>query len=751
MSSAGGSRGVQVPRLGTLIVLAAAIAAGGVAWLEMRAGRASRSEVEFSEADPIDRLRSIEALVEEDPDAVEKLISLATDTDARMRRDALFGLGRLGPDAAAALPQVRERLRDADPQVRSYALTALDRICEDRLEVSSAAVTQLADPDQGVRDGAGRYLRGASSSVLPAVLELAHSEHQATRDHVVRIIRRMDRRCEHPEVTAVLRELVNDPDAGVRIDAGRGLVDRGAANLADVRLWLAADDSATACLALEAIDSLGPEREELFPLLIERAQRPPSNWTPIRFGDFGQISNRDNAEYVYLMGLLRALARFGTAARPSVGALLEQIEALPARERSYYSYALLAIGADPDEVLRLVAPTQTNEDSRDNGWFAALLARCKPDQARERATSLIERQASNPLQIDAADLAELSELAAAVPAAVPLLAALLAHQDEQPRMRAVEGLENSGAAAGTAVPALLELLEREGPGSANGRRVIEALGKIGPAARAAAPRLAQLLEAPFETLDEGNAKWYDPRYAALRALGRIGNDAPEIVAAIRSQLARDESPRGPRNAGDDLCLESLKALIRLGGTALESSAVLGLLDDPMPSVRAQAAAVVPRFCADEATALDRLTRALGDEDPFVQSAAALALGELGRSAAPVAEQLRELARDGRNAGPNGRRAGSQMSETPGPRALGDEDPFVQSAAALSLGEVGRSAAPVVPQLREPARDGRNASPNWRRSGSQMSETLGLGDLDLRRLSVARAAAMALAKIDPVPK
>ena len=695
MSSAGGSHGVQVPRLETLIVLAAAIAAGGVAWLEMRGGGVNRSEAELDEAGPFDRIRSIEALVDEDPDAVEKLSALVVDSDARVRRDALFGLGRLGPDAAAALPQVRERLRDADPHVRGYALTALVRICDDPVEVSSAAVRQLSDPNDGVRDAAGRYLRNAGPSVLPAVLEFAHSEQQATRDHVVRIIRRVDRRCEHPEVTEALRELLNDPDASVRIDAGRGLVDRGAANLADVRLWLAADDSATAYLALEALGNLGPEQEELFPLLIERARRPPSHWNPIRFGDDGQISFRANAEYTYRMALLRALERFGTAARPAAEALLEQIEALPARECSYYANALLDIGADPDEVLRLVSPVRSSENPEDNGWFAALLARCKPELARERAASLIERHAGNPMQIDAGEAAELSGLAAAAPDATPLLAALLAHPDEQTRMRVVAGLERSGAVAAPAVSALVELLGREGPGSPNGRRVIEALGKIGPAARAAAPRLAQILDAPFEKPDERiprNSSWYDPRSAALRALGRIGDGAPEIVAAIRGRLVRGESSPSRRNAGDDLCLEALKALIRLGGTALESSDVLGLLDDPLPGVRAQTAAVVPRFCTDDATALDRLKRALGDDDPFVQSAAALALGKLG------------------------------------PRA-----------------------APAVPQLRELAGDARNAGPNWRRAGPQISEVVGLGDQDLRRLSVARAAVMALGKIDPAPK
>src|SRR5262249_55401140 len=151
------ARGVPWPRLSQVLVVVAAVARG---WLWGAAFQSSGPDQEPRppHGDPIDRMRSLEGLVQEGGDALPQLIPMLSSDDPVKRRDALYGLGRLGPEAAAALDAIRERLSDDDPRVRDYALTALARITAREEEAIAAATTLLADRDAGVRQSAERLL-----------------------------------------------------------------------------------------------------------------------------------------------------------------------------------------------------------------------------------------------------------------------------------------------------------------------------------------------------------------------------------------------------------------------------------------------------------------------------------------------------------------------------------------------------------------------------------------------------------------
>jgi HEAT repeat protein len=81
------------------------------------------------------------------------------DPDARMRKQAAFTLGNIGPSDPAALPALIGALRDADAGVRAEAILALVKYGAGAQEaVPSLTEVQRNDPDPKVREYAGKAL-----------------------------------------------------------------------------------------------------------------------------------------------------------------------------------------------------------------------------------------------------------------------------------------------------------------------------------------------------------------------------------------------------------------------------------------------------------------------------------------------------------------------------------------------------------------------------------------------------------------
>ena len=120
-------RGLPVPRLGTVCLLASAISACWVAWVEIDPVVDSAAP-SLQPVDPYEHLRSIDEIVENDPDAAARLVGLLSDDDPRTRADALIGLSRLGGAASQTVEAVRDRLSDEVPAVRNHALAAFARV-----------------------------------------------------------------------------------------------------------------------------------------------------------------------------------------------------------------------------------------------------------------------------------------------------------------------------------------------------------------------------------------------------------------------------------------------------------------------------------------------------------------------------------------------------------------------------------------------------------------------------------------------
>lgn len=203
--------------------------------------------------DPAGRREAVafwEAVGEALPSALEALLAAGRDPDRAVREKAVQALARLGRNAYAALPTLRSALKasslwDTDEAIRFSALAALLHDAEPSRPPLEELIRSLDDPSAPNRFSAAQALgeRGQESS---------------------------------PAVGLLLQKALNDPDAGVRIEAAMALykIDRRVDKILpflvhalqdpdEVRRWVAAD-----CLG-----EIGPAAREAIPHLREALGR----------------------------------------------------------------------------------------------------------------------------------------------------------------------------------------------------------------------------------------------------------------------------------------------------------------------------------------------------------------------------------------------------------------------------------------------------------------------------------------------
>lgn len=221
-----------------------------------------------------------------------------------------------------------------------------------------------------------------------------------------------------------------------------------------------------------------------------------------------------------------------------------------------------------------------------------------------------------------------------VPAVDPLGRALAS---EKPNVRAGAAyiLREMGAQSRGAVPALARAA-----GDPNARvrwYALDALAAIGPGAAPAVEALIPLV---------GHEERLTRR-RAIAALGRIGPKAKAALPAIT-------------NAEQDGADASVRLAAELAARQINLEAV------------------VEQSLQDASDEVKQLVKRLQDESPHESSAAARALGKLGRDAAEAVPALAQ--------------------------ALQRDDKWVREAAAEALGEMGRDARPFVTALQAAAQD-----------------------------------------------
>ena len=160
------------------------------------------------------------------------------------------------------------------------------------------------------------------------------------------------------------------------------------------------------------------------------------------------------------------------------------------------------------------------------------------------------------------------------------------------------------APAEQAVPALIELIQRE-----PAVMPIDALSEYGPEAKAAVPTLVRLAGE-----DELNS---EIRWNAVRTLGKIGAEAVEAIPALVEQL---------QNSIPSIREHAAEALGDIGPAAqAEAEALLPLLSDTVTKVRRDAARSLGQIQAPAEVAGEPLKKLLTDPEPIVCEAAQKAL------------------------------------------------------------------------------------------------------------------------------
>lgn len=721
------SRGVPLPSIWQMLLVAAVVCVGVVLWSALPKRPPSQSEL--SAQGSIQKLQAVEALVARGSEAVPELTAMLSSGDPKARRMALHALGQLGEQASGALEAVRSALSDEDREARSNALWAFTRICPDAEDVWRMLALRLDDDDSGIREAATKFLDGRSTSLITfiartnpnsglarqltpeenrslihAVLEMAHSDRAETRDLVIRIVASRDWHGDVPQVTEMLRSLLNDGDPAVRATAITQIAARGVAHVDEVRTRLHDADAKVVDAALGAAIWLGPEGEQAIPDLLSLVDTVPDT---------------------SLSRLLNVLRYHKSCAAPALPGLVRRVVALDpvddgvreddpgamarpladdVRQRFSIVTDLLELGGDPHALLPVLKPFVASRRTELAIQWAGLLKRFDPDGARQLATKLIGDIENDPNRDRDSpcvkSLQILSGLGPTARDAVPLLVRLVEEDDrERPWIAwyAAAALGGIGPDAAPAVACLIRRIERAKTGDETlvpDEVLVSTLGRIGPAARSAVPVVLEILD-QISALKPNVTKPGDAttpaQYAhvhgnSIWALGKIGDDSEAVLSRIRRELTID-------------------SVSRRNGSALEALLLLSRNADAVPP---------------------ELVSALDDESASMRTIAAC-LGEIRGDKTPAVPNL--IA------------------------ALDDEDPGVASAAALSLAEIGPPAIGAVSRLRDLAGDMRNRAPNRVRKPREYrlaSFRFQPGDRDLGRLSLAEAARLALGTIDPNP-
>jgi HEAT repeat protein len=214
------------------------------------------------------RVAAAERLAATEPDAldraIEGLLVLAADVDARVRAAALRAIKDIGPPAAPlALDGLLARLDDRDALVRELAVVALGAIGSERAHNVLRRALRSAHPEVRFQAVASLAEAGDASDT-PALTAMLRDADPKVRANTARSLSRLGAAdsATAPALRggasahADLRALLSDTDSDVRIEAALTLARAGDASGADA-LRAAIDDTEYALEALDAVAALG--------------------------------------------------------------------------------------------------------------------------------------------------------------------------------------------------------------------------------------------------------------------------------------------------------------------------------------------------------------------------------------------------------------------------------------------------------------------------------------------------------------
>jgi HEAT repeat protein len=646
-----------MPRAGhtrrTIALVLVLVALAYCAWRQYENPREAEWAAAFEDIPATDDTpanRAIVRLADRGTAAIPELLRALADKDPRVRRDAIFGLIRLGKAEESVVMALRARLGDESPHVRGQAAMALGRI--DRgSRASAVAITRLFDdPVLNVKNCASIALVQLGPAAIPVVTALVEGPRPGIRLQALIVLRHFHHYSD--EVVAVLRRAAGEADPQIREAAILAILTDWHATLEEVTAWMMDRNPRIAGGAVASLPKFGPKGVIAIPNLMKLLE---SSLLP---NELSQV--------------LAALRSLKGAARPAVPAIQRLLDSPVNYDPVEILETLSQTGMEESALTALLLRYLQDETPHIAGRSAELLAQFNPKVADEQAALIAKNlNRNNPETLHSA-LAALHGLGRPAVIALPQLIELLEGDNSTYYEQAAIVLANLGPEAAPAAPAIAARLNPATEHLSIQLALIDAAGSIGPAAAPAVDRLIEIIRrAPAERNRMGRTVPNNrARNAALMAVARIGVCPDDYLELLREALVSDST---------SMRTAALRSIAILGHDAKVSvDEISPMLDSPDAVERLMAAGAIIALDGGTPRVAQQLVGLLKDGDLEIRAVAAATLGDLGPSARDALPDLKAALKSADNFPSNSARQ-KQRSRT---RDYLDDEPRVSVVEAV---------------------------------------------------------------------
>lgn len=429
--------------------------------------------------------------------AVAPLAALLKDGNPAVRQRAAHALGRLGPDAAEALPALlaATRAADGDP----IFANALAQIGPAALPSLLAA---LKESDGANSAWVLRAMRGFGAPAVPVLIEALQQPNPAIRASAAATLGAMGR-----DASAAIKPLLPLSTAG---------------------------DPTTQAASLRALTALRAEPSQLKPRLQEAMKSPAPDVRKAAaaglaaigevaaIGADGLVEMLGDEEPASRSGALQALSQMGAKAGPAMPALIARLDDLTMQMAVMDALGKIGPAAAP-AVPRLIG---LHEKGGNDVKASALRAYAGIGRAAAAALPQIYAGMSDPSnEVRPPAVVALIAVESDEGKLIPALSAAVNDESGRIRRPAAQAVAKYGARARAAVPGLVAMLERD-----NERQpALDALKAIGGGS----------VEDMVKALAVKDPK---VRVYACESLAALGPDAKAAAAPLRELLTGQPQP-----------------------------------------------------------------------------------------------------------------------------------------------------------------------------------------------------------------